>query len=81
MLENETFENFFAKSAKEEEGRWGGGDWVQKIAEKSALSDEMHLWMARKVTNNVKLSFRPPNDNSKHSQKKRKETKFQYLRK
>ena len=33
MLENEFFEIFFAKSAKEEEGM-GGGEKVQKIAEK-----------------------------------------------
>ena len=34
MLQNETFENFFAKYAKEAEGREG----VQKIVEKSPIS-------------------------------------------
>ena len=40
MLENETFEFFFAKSLKEE-GRGGS----ENSGKKSAISDEMHWWM------------------------------------
>ena len=41
VLENETLESFFAKSAKEEGGGWRGIG-VQKTA---AILDEMHMWM------------------------------------
>ena len=51
MLENETFEIFFAKSVKEE------GEGVQKIAERYAVSDEMRLWMTPKQHSTLRLKF------------------------
>ena len=45
MLENETFENFFAKSAKKK-----GEEGSDNCEKKSAISDKMHLWMTPKET-------------------------------
>ena len=43
MLDNETFQIIFAKSAKAE-----GGGGSEDSGKKSAISDEMHLWMTPK---------------------------------